>query len=87
MFDEWELDDGIVMVNIEEVNIVWKPTDAKQEDDKNKHLHNLLLILLCLGQGVRIVSNDPCPPEGEAHPGVAEQHHHPWQQVSHQEED
>ena len=86
ILNEGELDDGIVMENVDEVNIVRKPTDAKQDNDQDKHLYNFLLVLLSPGQCIGIVSQDLCAREGEAHPGVAEQHHHPWQQVGHQEE-
>ena len=49
MLDGGELGDGIVMENVDEVNIVRQPTDSKQGSDKDKHLHNFLLVLLCLG--------------------------------------
>ena len=86
MLDEGELDDAAIMVDVEEVQIVREPTDTKEENDENKHLDHLLLVLLSPGQGIRIVPYDGGAPQAEAHPGVAEQHHQPWQQVGHQHE-
>ena len=86
MFNERELGDGIIMENVEKIDIIGKPADAEEDDDTDEHLDYLLLVLLCPCQGIRIITHHLCLPEGGAHPGVADQHHQPWQQVCHQEE-
>ena len=52
MLDEGELDDAAIVVDVEEVQIVREPTDTKEENDENKHLDHLLLVLLSPGQGI-----------------------------------
>ena len=75
------------MVDVQKVDVVGKPADAKHGDDDDEHLNHVLLVFPGLGQSIRVVTNNLVSPQLGAHLGVGDDHDDSGYQIRQQEED